>query len=107
MASKQKSSTIISTENIDFTKLTCAHLRQYLRHFGLPVSGSKLELVDRAKGCVELAATNIENRGQTFASERSRDRLLTPLGEKLPEVKTLSGWKDLTFPKVICTITSF
>jgi len=69
MASKQKASTIISTENIDFTKLTCAHLRQYLREYGLSVSGSKLELVDRAKGCVKLgkkAATNIENRGRKF-----------------------------------------
>jgi len=97
MASKQKSSTILSTENIDFTKLTCAQLRQYLREYGLPVSGSKFELVERAKGCVKLGKKPLQTlriEDENFASERSRDRLVTPLGEKLPEVKTLSGWKD-------------
>ncbi|XP_053391673.1 uncharacterized protein LOC123543053, partial [Mercenaria mercenaria] len=86
---------------IDVDKAKVCDLRQYLRQRGLPVSGSKHELIQRAKGADEIGKRTLEETriaDENFAAVRRENRLVSPLGESLPEHSTLkSGWtRDVT-----------
>ncbi|KAH3738818.1 hypothetical protein DPMN_045461 [Dreissena polymorpha] len=95
MASKLKAMDN-SDKDFDVNKANCAQLRQHLRQHGLPVSGSKKELIERVNGSFEIGKQPLEVlrlHDENLNTERARSRLLTPLGEKLPEVKSItSGW---------------
>ncbi|KAH3805139.1 hypothetical protein DPMN_133436 [Dreissena polymorpha] len=87
-----------TVKDFDVNKANCAELRQYFRQHGLLVSGSKKEVIERANGSVEIGKQPLKVlrlQDENFATERARNRLLTPLGYKLPEVKSIaSGWSS-------------
>lgn len=85
-----------SDTNLDFDKCTVVQLKDYLRCRGEYVSGNKEELLKRAKG-VELLKkrplSEIQLSDQANDEQRRCERLVTPLGEKLPDPMTLKlGW---------------
>lgn len=73
-------------------------LRDYLRKHGLPVSGSKRELVERVKGSLEIGRIPLQELrtcDENFAKRRNLDKLRTPFGERLPSADALkSGWSS-------------
>ncbi|XP_052770940.1 uncharacterized protein LOC128210627 [Mya arenaria] len=83
----------LSDSEID--KLNVSQLKDYLRDHNQYVSGKKSELVLRAKG-VQKAGLNDRNEVQINAEvnfeKRQCDKLVTPLGQKLPHPKTLISW---------------
>lgn len=89
-------SPVRNTDTIDVERSRVIDLRQYLRKHGLPVSGSKYELKERVKGAFELKVkplSDMKLRDANFSERRSVDLHVTPLGEDLPDVKTLkTGW---------------
>ncbi|KAH3814162.1 hypothetical protein DPMN_142655 [Dreissena polymorpha] len=76
MASKLKASDN-TVKDFDVNKANCAELRQYLRQHGLPVSGSKKELIERANDSVEITKQSLEVlrlQDDNFATERASNR---------------------------------
>lgn len=88
----------MATDNLDINKLKVPELKLFLRDHGLPVSGSKHELIERAIGANELGKKSIhelKKLDENFKRDRNLDRLVSPLGEKLPALSELkSGWID-------------
>ena len=80
----------------DFDSLTVVELKRFLKDHGEYVSGTKAELVKRAKGTRELRkkTLNVLRTEDEFdANQQNFRRFMSPLGEKLPNPATLiSGW---------------
>ncbi|KAL3862566.1 hypothetical protein ACJMK2_008525 [Sinanodonta woodiana] len=74
-------------------------LKSYLRQHGQNVGGRKEELVKRAKGIKALGLQDvncISLNDQQGHNLRTTDKLVTPLGEKMPLPSSLNNWtKDL------------
>ena len=96
MASNKENKENVGDKNLDFDKLTVVQLKDYLRNRGEYVSGNKEELLKRAKGVQLLKKkplSEIQLEDQINDEQRRCERLVTPLGEKLPDPMTLKkGW---------------
>ena len=96
MASNKENKENVCDKNLEFDKLTVVQLKNYLRSRGEYVSGNKEELLKRAKGAQLLnkkPLREIQLADQICDEQRRVERFVTPLGEKLPDPKTLkTGW---------------
>ena len=72
-------------------------LKAYLKRYGQFVSGKRDELVLRAKGVQILGLKTVDDNrsGDVRAGVvRKEEKLVTPLGEKIPKIDTLKGWSN-------------
>ena len=96
MATNNENKENVGDKNLDFDKLTVVQLKDYLRNRGEYVSGNKEELLKRAKGVQLLKKkplSEIQLEDQINDEQRRCERLVTPLGERLPDPMTLKkGW---------------
>jgi hypothetical protein len=91
---------ISEPSKFDVDKANVTQLRSFLRDHGLHVSGSKYELILRAKGALDLGKLPLQEiriHDENEKTKRQIEKLISPLGEKLPEISLLqSGWsKDV------------
>ena len=88
--------TLSLNQSKDFDNLKVADLRIFLRERGLPVSGSKPDLIRRAKGSLELGTkplSEVAAADAHFDRKVSVEKAVTPLGERLPPVNEMrAGW---------------
>ncbi|KAL5010799.1 hypothetical protein ScPMuIL_013104 [Solemya velum] len=85
---------IYMTEH-DINSATVTQLKQYLRRHNQYVSGNKKDLISRAKGVRKLNLDDVQDRkseAEEKFARRQTDKLVTPLGEILPDPKTVTAW---------------
>ena len=87
-----------SSELTLFNDWTIAKLREFLRENNQIISGSKKELVERARGVIILKLTAVQ--GQNNQSEKNSKSSTFPDGEPIPDnALCLTGHQILlTFP---------
>ncbi len=82
----------------DPNKATVPELKDFLRDKGVPVSGLKLQLTQRALGVLTIGTESVKsvrNRDEVVEKQRYVDKYITPLGEILPPQTCLkTGWTD-------------
>lgn len=79
----------------EIKSMNCKQLKDYLRRYGQYVTGNKKELIERAKGVSKLNLADkcvIECEDSVLNTKRRKEKLLTPLGEAIPDPKTLADW---------------
>lgn len=81
-----------SAELTLFNDWTIAKLREFLRENNQIISGSKKELVERARGVIILKLTAVQ--GQNNQSEKNSKSSTFPDGEPIPDIRTLSNWSS-------------
>ncbi|XP_053381065.1 uncharacterized protein LOC128549044 [Mercenaria mercenaria] len=89
--------------DIEIDKLNVSQLKDYLRFHNQYVSGKKNELVLRAKGVQKLGLNDLQQEqrnAEVNFEKRKTEKLVTPLGEKLPNPETLKTWSNdlMEFP---------
>ena len=86
------------SDAFDPNKAKVSDLRIFLRDHNQPISGVKSVLIDRAKGVLDLDLPNVKRLRESDAlstEERHLERLISPLGENLPDPILLkSGWTE-------------
>jgi len=87
----------VSIADLDQFKIKT--LKDFLRSRGELVAGSKSELLQRAKGVLLLKKqpiSNIKHRDENLDNQRLIKKLVSPLGEKLPDPTSVTVWdKDV------------
>lgn len=82
-----------------FDSFRVNELKSFLRDHGEYVTGTKAELVKRAKGVDILKKTplsEIRIQDENRTKERHLERFVSPFGEKLPDPRSLvSGWTTI------------
>ena len=79
----------------DLKQFKVKQLKEFLRSRGEQVSGSKRELLDRAQGVLILnkqPLADITLNDQNRDNQRLSDKLVTPLGERLPDPVNVTSW---------------
>ena len=84
-------------EDSDIDHLNVSQLKDYLRRHHQYITGKKKDLILRAKGVGKLEKNDLEPEQRETDEQRKTQKLVTPLGEKLPHPSTLKTWsKDLS-----------
>ncbi|KAH3887037.1 hypothetical protein DPMN_011049 [Dreissena polymorpha] len=80
--------------DIEIDKLSVVQLKDYLRFHNQYVSGNNNELVLRAKGVQKLGFNDrqVHRNAEVNYEKRKTEKLVTPLGEKLPHPDVLNTW---------------
>ncbi|KAK3106389.1 hypothetical protein FSP39_018991 [Pinctada imbricata] len=85
----------LSDEEIN--KLKVPELKEYLRQHRQPVTGNKNVLIEKAKGVRKL---NLRTRIDVASEDNLEilrkwcEKLITPLGETIPDPASLTNWSD-------------
>ena len=84
-------------EDEQLERFKVPQLKGYLKRYGQFVSGKRDELILRAKGVKILGLKTVNNNRACDDRDgvvRKEEKLVTPLGEKIPEINTLKGWSN-------------
>ena len=84
------------SDALDINNCKVRDLKRFLRDRGEFVSGSKSELIERAKGSLDIGVKplkEVTENDEKIAHQRNLEKLITPLGEDLPDPTLLkSEW---------------
>ena len=83
----------LTDEEIDSLKVP--QLKEYLRKHGQPVTGNRPALVDKAKGVRKLnlrTQIDVASADNLEILRKWCEKLITPLGETIPDPATLTNW---------------
>ncbi|KAL5016933.1 hypothetical protein ScPMuIL_006522 [Solemya velum] len=82
----------------DLENLSVRELKGLLRDRGARISGTKRQLIERARGVINLKLTprsEVINSDKEIAKQRNFEKFTTPLGEKLPKPDDVENkWID-------------
>ena len=81
----------------EICQMSVTGLRNYLRRHKQFISGKKSELIERAKGVKKLGLRDANEQEWEDLEEnevRQEEKLVTQLGERLPDPDTLDTWSD-------------
>lgn len=88
----------VLSDAFSLEKATVNDLKRFLRDRGIPVTGTKAVLIDRAKGALNLRLRTLKDISQqddNDSKQRTVEKLQTPLGEKLPNpIELKQGWTN-------------